>query len=676
MTRSTPRADPGWIAAALLALAAVAAYHGSFSGPFIFDDVLSIPGNPTLRSLGRALAPPAGGLTVSGRPLLNLSLAINYAINGTRVGGYHAVNLAIHLLAALTLFGVVRRTPWRPAPGPAGTARLNPTWFAFAVAALWLLHPLQTESVTYVIQRAESLMGLCYLLTLYGFIRQAEAATPAGRRGWSVLCVLSCLAGMACKEVMVSAPIVIFLYDRTFLSGSFRAAWRRHGRLHAALAATWLLLAALALASGNRGGTAGLGVGVAWWTYAETQFRAILVYLRLALWPHPLVFDYGAVWSRGWAEVAPAALAVAVLTAGAAWALWRRPALGFLGAWFFLILAPTSLVTGTRQTIAEHRMYLPLAAIAVLAVLGVERVAGRASLAACVALAVALGAATVRRNEDYSSKVSLYRDEVARQPANPWGHYNLGVALKEAHAPDEAERCYREALRLDPDFPEARNNLGDLLLQSGRLPEALDQYAAAVRLRPAYVEARYNYGLTLIRAGRPAAAEEQEEKALLLRPDFAPAHCALGLALAGEGLSAEALAQYGIARRLQPDFAPAHYNEANLLARLGRLPEAVEQYEAALAADPSLAEAEDNLGNALAREGRLVAALAHYQAAERLQPGNPGVHFNLGNAQLQLGHRAEAAGEYLAALRLQPDFAAARAALDRLREGAAAARTP
>ena len=168
---------------------------------------------------------------------------------------------------------------------------------------------------------------------------------------------------------MVSAPVLVLLYDRTFVSLGFREAWRRHGRLFLALAATWIPLGVLFLLSGgNRGGSVGFGLGIRWWDYALTQFPAITTYLRLSLWPHPLVFDYGAAWVRGASLVAGDIALVVALVLATAVALWRRPVLGFLGAWFFCILAPTSLIPGTSQMIVEHRMYLPLAAVLALAV--------------------------------------------------------------------------------------------------------------------------------------------------------------------------------------------------------------------------------------------------------------------------------------------------------------------
>src|ERR1035438_8682098 len=350
-----------WLAAAVIVLGILAAFHNSFRGAWVFDDFPSIRDNPTLRHLwppGPALSPPPGGTTVSGRPILNLSFAINYALGGADVRGYHALNLAIHVFAALTLFGVIRRTLGRTAlPGRA-------LLIAFAVALLWGVHPLQTESVTYIVQRAESLMGLFYLLTIYAFIRGAEAQDRPGQlaaRGWFAIAVVACLLGAGTKEVIVSAPLICLLYDRTFLAGTFREAWHRRRTVYLGLASSWLLLGWLAMGNRDRGGTAGVGAGMqAFWTYWPTQGPAILRYLRLVVWPAHQLIDYGFEfrWVRHPLSGVPADLAVLGLLALTVFASWRRPALGFLGIWFFAILAPTSLIPGLRQTVVEHRMYL------------------------------------------------------------------------------------------------------------------------------------------------------------------------------------------------------------------------------------------------------------------------------------------------------------------------------
>ena len=182
----------------LVIVAGLLAYHNSFTGPFIFDDTFSIKENPTIRHLWpiwQSLSPPhRGGLAVEGRPVINLSVAINYALGGYAVWGYHAFNLMVHILAGLTLFGLVRRTLVQPRLRERFGSVANE--LALATAVLWVVHPLQTESVTYIIQRAESIMGLFYLLTLYCFVRGVESR----RRGlWSGLSVTACALGMASK---------------------------------------------------------------------------------------------------------------------------------------------------------------------------------------------------------------------------------------------------------------------------------------------------------------------------------------------------------------------------------------------------------------------------------------------------------------------------------------------
>src|SRR5271170_846359 len=283
------------LCAGLIVVAGIAAYHNSFHGPFIFDDIYAIAENPSIRrisDLRAVLVPPHEAATAQGRPVLNLSLAINYALGGADPAGYHYGNLLIHLAAGLALLGIVRRTLLLPLMRPRfGEAALP---LAFATAAIWTVHPLQTEAVTYTIQRAESLMGLFYLLTLYCFVRGVQSAGPTR---WWAAAFGSCLLGMGTKEVMVSAPVMVLLYDRTFVSGSFKEAWRRHGRVIFALACTWLLLGVLVVSGGgNRGGSVGFGVRTPWWAYELTQGEAIIRYLRLCVWPHPLVFNYGTFW--------------------------------------------------------------------------------------------------------------------------------------------------------------------------------------------------------------------------------------------------------------------------------------------------------------------------------------------------------------------------------------------
>ena len=665
----------------ILVLAALLAYCDSFTGPFIYDDVASIVDNPTIRhlwSIGNVLSPPRGrGLTVEGRPMVNLSLAINYALGGTNVVGYHVFNLVIHILVGLTLYGVMRRTLlncrarsrlpeaglqllrkrhrgvscWqsstrlradaddatrRAIPPEAGPAHppmrdaTGPAVLAFAVALLWLVHPLLTESVTYVIQRAELIMSLFYLLTLYCFIRGAESSSHS--RAWHGLCLAACGLGMASKEVMITAPVMVLLYDRTFLSGSFSEAWRRRWRLYLALAGTWIVLGYLVWA-----GSVGVAManaeslGITGREYLMTEPRVLLHYLKLSVWPHPLCFNYDG-WPivRSLTGLGWPAVVIALILAGIAWALWRNSAWGFLGAWFFLILAPTSSFMPLDSPAYEHRVYLSLAAIVVAVTLVLYTLAGRrATVAISVVLAVGLGFLSWRRNQDYRTELAIWADTVAKRPDNPRAQNNLGRALLSTGRFSEAIQHLEQAIKLRPKYAVAVDNLGNALAQSGHMREAVEQFALALQLRPDLTEAQFNMARAQARLGNLPKAVEYYENTIRLNPEDAEAHAELGNALLSLGKIQDAVQHWVQAVNIKPDYAEPRNNLAVALAHTGRFADAAEQFRQVVAITPNDPEAHYNYANALTACGRAQQAIGEYETALQLRPSYPDAENNL-----------------------------------------------
>jgi Flp pilus assembly protein TadD len=614
-------------AALAISGAAALVYANTFSVPFIFDDDSSIRDNPTIRSLLTAWSPPGGGgHTVSGRPFLNVTLALNYATGGTAVWGYHLVNLLIHIAAGCTLFGIVRRTVMvgvglrtdARSPMWKSATTIEPTWLALAIALLWTVHPLQTQAVTYIVQRGESLVSLLYLLTLWGFIRATE---PNAARGWAVVAWVACLLGMATKEVMVSAPVVVLLYDRIFVAGSWRAALRQRWRLHAALAGTWLLLAWLVIGTAGRGGTAGLGTTMSPWAYFLTQIGAIVHYLRLALWPSPLVFDYGKGLVAGWTAVWWQALILGPLALGSAWAAWRGRAVGWLGLFFFAVLAPSSsFVPVVTQTMSEHRFYLALAAVITVAVVGLYRLAGPRTLWLWLFVAAALGATTVRRNVDYRSELAIWEDTVVKRPENIRALAALGAIHQAAGRLEEARVMLQEAVRLAPDSVEAVNNLGNAWMKAGQWAEATRCFERALALQPNEPYALNNLGNALLQQGRGPEAVVRFEAALRAKPDFPEPRFNLANILAQSGREAEALTHYDAYLRMKPADVEARSNYAATLQLTRRFDDAVTQLEFAVKLRPDDPELQNNLGAALAQAGRPADALRHFHEAVRLKP--------------------------------------------------------
>lgn len=515
------------------------------------------------------------------RPLIGLSLAINYAISGLDTWSYHVFNLLIHVLAALTLFGIVRRTlltePLRERFGQASFA------LALVVALLWVVHPLQTQSVTYIIQRCESQMGLFYLLTLYSAVR---GFTSDRKALWYSSAIASGAAGMMSKQVMVTAPLMVLLYDWLFFSPSLKKALSERKHLYLGLAATWGVLAATIMAA-PANLTAGFEVkSITPFSYFKSQPGVVVHYLRLSLWPDSLVLDYAWPEAKTFGEVAPYALILVLLGGATLWALARRKPWGFLGAWFFLILSLTSSFMPFSDLAYEHRMYLPLASVVGAVVLGgyalgghllrrmvtVEaerRRLGRLAAVALVALAAAsLGSLTLRRNLDYQSPITMWSDVVSKRPENSRGHTNVGKFLAERGHLDRALHHFSEACRYNPESPSAHNNLGQALIAMGDYKEGAVHLKEALRLRPNYAYAHYNLGQALYAQGELDGAAAHFSQALRSDPSHAEAYFNLGLTREKQGDYREAVNCYRSALRLQPDWPDASSRLSGILAKI------------------------------------------------------------------------------------------------------------
>jgi tetratricopeptide (TPR) repeat protein len=696
-----------WIGAVLIVVAVGLAWANSISAPFELDDDSSIVTNESIRNLAswRWLSPPATlGETVSGRPVLNFSFALNYAVAGRDVRWYRVSNIAIHTMAALLLFGVVRRTLLLCPQMKAGD-RSAAGWFAFAASLLWAVHPLQTEAVTYVVQRAESLAGFLYLLCLYCFIRLTDK--PVHSQRWTIGCVFACLLGMATKETVATAPLVVLLYDRVFVAGSFAAAWRGRWRIYTALAATWIVLGVLILKNSGRGGSAGLDSSVNTWSYLLTQGKAVVHYVALALWPAGQVFDYGIATVASIHEVALELFFICAVVVATAWLLWRNRILGFLLACFFLALAPSSsFVPIATQTIAEHRMYLALAPVILIFSFGVSS-AFRAIptfpvWAGLALLSLPLGALTFVRNRVYATELTLWRDTVAKVPNNPRARNNLGIALAKAGHTDDAVVQYLRVIELQPNHAFAHFNLGNALITQHRWAEAAVHFGAALAIDPHYINARFNLGRALMQLDRSAEAIEQfravlredngaqdartnlasllvsdgklEEGTSLLRevlattPDQAEAHYQLGLALEKSGTTAAAEIEFREAARLKPSFAPAHLATGNIAMGRGDTLTAEASYREAIRLDPNLAEAQYALGNGLAQQQQFEAAMNAYREALVIDPVYFLARNNLANCQLATGKLQDAVANYEEALRLQPNDESVRQNLEIARQ--------
>jgi tetratricopeptide (TPR) repeat protein len=656
----------------LLAAAGLLAYHNSFGGVFLLDDLRSIVDNDAVHTLAASWRELLFGL----RPLTNLTLAVNYALGGLAPWGYHAVNLAVHVLAGLTLYGLVRRTLQLPAGG-SRTANVAAD-LAFAAALLWLVHPLNTQSVTYVIQRAQALAGLFTLLSLYCLLR--GATSPGHGLWWYTGAVAACGLGLASKEDAVVTPLAALAFDRVFLAPSWAALFRRRWALYLAPAACLVVLVpSLVIAfrfhpAGGEDVSAGFGLrDFGPLQYALSQPGVLLRYLGLAAWPRSLCLDYGWPVARAPAEIVPPALVVGALLAATAWALWRRPGLGFLGLWFFLTLAPSSSFLPILDLAVEHRTYLPLASLVVLAVLAGEwalaalrdrgrltaPAAARLGVVLTVAAAAALGARTVLRNADYQSADRMWSDVLAQRPENCRARVNLASDyLKEGKLDDVIDLCSFVVER-QPDNDEAEGLLGIAYVNGGDPEEGIAHLTRAVEVRPNRADHRYNLANALVRVGKTEEAVEGFTTAVQLAPGYAEAHNALGATLGRLGRLQEAVSHLEAAVRLKPGLVDAHVNLAVSLRKQGRLDDARGHNELAVRLAPQSAEAHNQLGLTLQRQGNPAEAAESFGRAADLAPANVRYRCNLAGSLFALARPGAAQAAYREAFRLDPNWPAA-----------------
>lgn len=607
-----------WLLPLALVAVVVVVYAGGLANPFVFDDLGAITHNAQIRSLSPAVAlSPPPETPVGGRPLVNLSFALNYAAGGLDPSGYHLVNIALHALCALLVFGLIRRIVggWHPQ---------GATMFAFVVALLWAVHPLNSEAVNYMTQRTELMMAACYLLTLYAATR--VSARRDGQR-WLYVAIGACAAGMACKESMVSAPLVVLLFDRVYRYASFGEAFRERKTLYLGLAATWSVLVLLMWAVPRTSAAGFATTHVSTWTYLLNQSEMVVRYLRLAFWPDGLVLYYGWATPVTLAEVWPYVVGVGTLVLASCALLRRSPRLGFLALWVFITLAPTSsFVPIASEVGAERRMYLPLVGLITLVAAGVVMAASRVRVQGLVAaglvVAVVFGYQTIGRTAEYATPLGMAQTVVERWPT-PSARYMLGTELITAGRHSEAVPHLREAAAA---IPPARFNLGAALLQTGQRVDGIAALESFLRAEPGLVSSR---DARLLLARAYGELDRAADAIAILQPlvtgatsDYA-AHGLMAESLVAGGRFADAVPHYESYLRSQKDDGAGWTGLGIALMSSGRSSEGVGAFRQAVAVAPNHAGYRMNLARALIDTGQQAAAVEHAQMAVQLTQGDP-----------------------------------------------------
>jgi tetratricopeptide (TPR) repeat protein len=659
----------------LLAVLVIFIYADTLTGPFIFDDKNNIEGNHHIRISQitlKNLATAALDSPSYRRPVANISFALNYYLHGYNVVGFHLVNLIIHVISGILLYFFIQTTFHTPA---LRSRYAHYKWISFFAAAIWVVHPLQTQSISYIVQRMNSLSAMFYILSflLYAHLR----VKPQKRSKWWLLsgCAIAGILALGSKENAATLPFFIILYEWYFFR-NLSLKWLKDHIL--GLAGLLLLLAIIVLIY--------LGVdpldkilatyGSRHFTPPQrllTELRVVIFYIGLFLWPHPSRLNLDHDFALSYSLTDPittlfSMLAIAVLMALAVITARNQRIISFCILWFLGNLVIESSIFGL-EIIFEHRLYLPTMMCSLILVLLVYRWVKPIWLKAVIlcALAIVGSVWTHERNEVWRDRITIWQDCVKKSPQKARPYNNLGVALTDQGYYDEAIGQYQKALQIKPNYSNALANLGSTLAKQGKVEEGIVQFFKALELEPKDYKTLNNLGVALFTQNRHKEAITYLSEALEISPHFAKAHNNLGVALQRQGRVQEAVDHFLFALQLDPEYAEAHNNLGVALANQGQYQEAIEQFSAALKINPGYLQARQNkeyetlsnLGVALLGQNRYNEAIKYLSEALEINPQFAKAHNNLGMALQRQGWFQEAMDHFQSAVQLDPDYAEA-----------------
>ncbi|WP_339137722.1 MAG: tetratricopeptide repeat protein [Candidatus Electrothrix sp. GW3-4] len=626
---------------ALLILLVPSLYFPALNGPFLFDDTNNIEQNPAVHiaklsfsALEKAVQRP--------RPVAVLSFALDYYLHGLSPFWFRTTNILIHICTAMVLYTVLSITinllfdknevrKYR--------------WFPLISAILWAIHPIQVQSVTYIVQRMNSLAGLFLLLSLLCYIRSRLSKSSARKALLAVFCLLLGLLAIGSKPNAAVLPILFILYEWIFLQ---KSSWKWIGRylpfllgaLVVLLALSWYFLDGAPLAKLN-----------SWYAKNDftpiqrvmTEFRVVILYLSLIAFPHPsrLNIDHDILLSTSLTVPPSTALSLAViiifLLIGIV-TVRKLPLLTFGIFWFFTNLVIESTII-PLDFIFEHRNYIPSMMLIPGIVFCLRRFLKRDTVIIILTVLLTLWSAwTYDRNSAWKSGIALWQDSAEKSPNKPRPHESLAYYLEKEDRDCEALRHYARAAELDPNNPTILNNLGNLNMKTGDFQAALKQYSAALRLHPQYKEALNNMGNALSRLGQHEQAIAYYNKALKLDPNFAKGHTNLANALAASGRFKPSMLHYDRAIELTKNNIEIRYNRSILLLRLNRFAEAEQALQEVVQLKRGFKEAYNNLGVAQEHLNKLQAAMASYQQALLIDPHFKDAQQNLARLENRLNN--------------------------------------
>jgi tetratricopeptide (TPR) repeat protein len=676
-------------------------YSNTFNAPFILDDNGNIVVNPIIRNLGY-FANPSGAMQFTGyaeypalikRYVGHLSFALNYHLHGLDVTGYHITNLVIHVINGVLVYLLVIltfRTPRMQGSALGGMANL----IGLFSALLFVCHPVQTQAVTYIVQRLASMAAMFYLGSVVLYIGFRITEQKSARRAMYALSIISAVLAMKTKEVAFTLPLAIAMYEFMFFGGQWK---KRLIRLVPILLTIVIIpLTMMTFVSADTSAPEAIGElddliksptqELSRLEYLATEMRVIVTYARLLFLPvnQNLIYDYPLSHSFWEPWVIVSFLFIVLVLGLAVYLLLRsRSGAGRLAArlaafgvfWFFLALSVESSLI-PLQAIFEHRLYLPsvgafislsTGAMALYVIMG-SRATRAAFASLSVLLVLALSAAALDRNGVWGTEIALWEDVVRKSPGNARSHHSLGLAYAGQNRFDNAIREYSIALGLRPDNAKTHNNLGNAYAEKGMFDRAIWEYRTAIRLNPSYADAHNNLGVVYEMLGQYDKAVLEYQAALNINPAIAEVHDNLSSIYENMQKYKESLGAAETVLDADPDNADAHYNLGVHHYMNRQYEEAEEEFRAAVSIDPGHADARYNLAIIHLERGEFPEAEKQLREALGINPSFADAHNNLGLIYLNSGRYDDAVKEFQSALDIDGNYADAYFNLQRTYE--------
>jgi len=590
-----------WKIFLLIAVISSAVYANSFQNSFHFDDQHFIVENTYIRDIRNIpsffFSPNylsfEKAFTSHYRPLLVTSYAINYALGGLQPAGYHVVNLLFHVGSAFLVYLILDAMLLTARHPELVSGSL---WFIIpiATALIFAVHPFNSEVVNYITARSSVMCSFFYLMSFYFWIRFRSQKGSY----FYIISLLAFILAMLTKEIAITLPLMLFLYDFYFLRGSLR---RYLAYLPYVLLVIVPYLAYRIVVYGHIvGGTR---------PYMQnmlTQTTVLLKYIQLMFLPVGLTIDHDIKSAdtilNGTVIVA---ILLLLLVIAATYVLFRLGrewrVVSFFILWFFITLLPTTVIP-LNAILQENRGYLGGIVSAVIAGVLISRIKRIIVLPALIVLIIALSILTVQRNIVWRNDLSLWNDAVAKSPLSARAHDNLGLAWMGIKKYDLALDEFNKTLDINPQYYLAYYNAGVIYQLQGDLERARWAYEESLKISPGYFRSYYNVGIVYKKIGALDKAVSSYEKAIALDPRHPFVYNNLGVILIDKGELKKAEAVFIRAIGINPRYEKAYYNLGNVYFRAKEYGRAAEAYKAAVRIRPDYKEADEMLREALARK--------------------------------------------------------------------------